>query len=757
MDVDDNRNANGTTEDGSVNGECSYTFIIKTGSDLPNATSTTKWDDGTMMLTINPGSATTESRELRVHSHFPSETEGAVTKDFWLPMGIGKPKLLKVDLESNWFEIRKDALYVRDITIVYNRKKYRFPIKNFIYPHRPYHNPDEPRKGCPPHFLVREGMGTLKKEETEEFILKAREEDLKIIHAMVDWYVPNKVESQFLTCGNVKTRDYNKLPRFLKFRKAKLDAYLALRKKGLNKVKSQILDNMKDKILLSYKEERFDSFQHYEEFLKEKSDEMDWAKETVQEALKVSKVFREDEEFGRQMLCGSNALQIRKLSKVTDWATRVPEYLLEGKTVEDAVTGGKIFQITMDELEGVPHGGKHSKTLTGTQQTWYVVLADCLLYLKDNGKLVPVLIRLENRNDGEPETWWSPPESTITDPNHPKNLSWLYAKMWFRCADVNLYSLVTHFARGHAVNEVFAVACYRNLPNAHPIFRLLQPHLQGLIAVNVQARAVLVNPGRNVLSMFLSSGDNLLIVLDNYFRKFSYEDLIVPKYFESRGTEAIPEYFFREDISAYWTILSEYVGEMVSLSYTCDEQVASDEELQNVFKDIVDNGFRGFENGAGFPREIKDIPSLVEFLTVVILNISVFHSSVNFQTFTSYAFPPNAPTCISGRPPRQDQQVTMEQILKTLPLLEIAFFVMNVSYNLGQYSPVERFYLGSPEDNRQGMLGDNMAVAPQQEDCIRRMEDRMRVFARRVYERNEGRFLKYDVMSPINTPITTQT
>ena len=745
--------ANGLSEE-------AYTFIIQTGADIPSKHSTSKWDDGTMILTINPGSETSESKPIKIHEQFPSMTEGAVTVDFWLPSNIGVPKLIKVDLESNKFELVKDALYVREITILYNRDPYRFPIKNFVYPHNPIRgNPTVAEMGCPPHFLVREGAGTLKHHETEDFIIKAREEDLETIHSMVQWNDFEENPTALLYPGFLGIMEYDKLPRFLQFREAKLDAFNELRSAGMKEVKANVLDNIKDKIFGRYKEERFDSFEQYEMFLKMKSDDMEWSKEIIQEALKVAKIFRQDEEFGRQMLCGPNAMYIHKVNTLDDrWSGgTVPEHALEGKSLDDVIAEGHLFEVTFDELIGIPHGGSFSKKLTGSKQIWHVVLADCLLYLRDDEKLVPVQIRLENRNDGEAPTWWGPPSPEITDLSHPKHLAWLYAKMWFRCADVNVYSLCTHFARAHATNELFAVACYRNLPNAHPIFRMLQPHIQGIIPVNVQARAVLVNPGRNAFSLFLSAGDNLKIVFNNYYKKFHYEDLILPLDVEKRGVGDIPEYLYRDDTLSHWRIISQYVSEMVHLIYPTEEDVALDTELQNVFKDAVDMGFRGYENGAGFPREISTREKLTEYLTALIVNISVFHTAVNFQTFTSYTYPPSVPTCMTSPPPKQDDEITMKLILECLPVLEITFIAMNISFNLGQFSPIEKFYLGDPGENKMGVLGENMAVAPEQEACVRRMEERMRAFKAEIDERNKGRYLKYDVLSPINTPLTTQT
>ena len=37
----------------------------------------------------------------------------------------GEPKLIKVDVMSHYYELDKGALYVREVTVLYKRKRYR--------------------------------------------------------------------------------------------------------------------------------------------------------------------------------------------------------------------------------------------------------------------------------------------------------------------------------------------------------------------------------------------------------------------------------------------------------------------------------------------------------------------------------------------------------------------------------------------------------------------------------------------------------
>ena len=49
-----------------------------------------------------------------------------------------------------------------------------------------------------------------------------------------------------------------------------------------------------------------------------------------------------------------------------------------------------------------------------------------------------------------------------------------------------IHAIVTHFTRSHALVEPFAVAMYRCLPAQHPVYKLLLPHLNGVIPIDVQ-------------------------------------------------------------------------------------------------------------------------------------------------------------------------------------------------------------------------------------------------------------------------------
>ena len=191
---------------------------------------------------------------------------------------------------------------------------------------------------------------------------------------------------------------------------------------------------------------------------------------------------------------------------------------------------------------------------------------------------------------------------------------------------------------------------------------------------------------------------------------------------------------------------------MVELSYEADDDVVADTELQTFVQEVAVYGFAGFPNNAHFPTSLETRVGLVEYLTAIIFNISVFHAGVNFQSFKYYGYPPNAPSAMRKSPPTYEESVSWEHIFEALPVMETVFTSMNISNILGQFSPVERFYLG-----HNTLLGEHMTVSPDQEHAVRELGSDMADLKVQIDSRNRGHIFKYTVLRPDNVPITTQT
>ena len=58
-----------------------------------------------------------------------------------------------------------------------------------------------------------------------------------------------------------------------------------------------------------------------------------------------------------------------------------------------------------------------------------------------------------------------------------------------------MHELSSHYLACHAAMEAYSVATMRNLPDAHPLYKLLQPHFRYTIGINSAARMKLINSG----------------------------------------------------------------------------------------------------------------------------------------------------------------------------------------------------------------------------------------------------------------------
>ena len=54
------------------------------------------------------------------------------------------------------------------------------------------------------------------------------------------------------------------------------------------------------------------------------------------------------------------------------------------------------------------------------------------------------------------------------------------------------FQLNTHLLRTHLTTESFALSTWRYLASPHPIFKLLQPHIYGILAIDTIGRKELI-------------------------------------------------------------------------------------------------------------------------------------------------------------------------------------------------------------------------------------------------------------------------
>ena len=237
----------------------------------------------------------------------------------------------------------------------------------------------------------------------------------------------------------------------------------------------------------------------------------------------------------------------------------------------------------------------------------------------------------------------------------------------------------------------------RNLPDAHPVHKLLQPHFRYTMAINTKAREKLIGDDGVLDSVFSIGGEGRRRLMRIAGKAYSIHWTNIKRSVKERGVDdpdLLPGYYYRDNGLKIWEAIEAFSNGIINEFYAVDSDVASDMELQNWATDIYVNGFQGHQGGDqghGFPMVIETKAHLVELCTLIIFTGSAQHAAVNFGQYDMYSFCPNAPTCLRNPPPTVKGKADMQTLLDTLPDKENAALLAAMTNLLSQYSKDEVF------------------------------------------------------------------
>ena len=232
----------------------------------------------------------------------------------------------------------------------------------------------------------------------------------------------------------------------------------------------------------------------------------------------------------------------------------------------------------------------------------------------------------------------------------------------------------------------------RNLPDAHPIHKLLHPHFKHTLAINKRAEATLVGPGGTMDAAFGCGGDGKLEIVKRSSKLYNVDITNIKEIITDRGLDKLPKFYYRDDGIKLWDILEAFVSGIVDVFYASDAEVSADVELQQWAGDLFQNGFPSFQGsiqGRGFPQTITTKADLVKQCTRIMFTGSVQHAAVNFGQYIIYSYVPNAPFAVRQAPPTVKGESTYSTLLKTLPDEHTAVKSIAVAYNMSQRNPDE--------------------------------------------------------------------
>ena len=105
--------------------------------------------------------------------------------------------------------------------------------------------------------------------------------------------------------------------------------------------------------------------------------------------------------------------------------------------------------------------------------------------------------------------------------------------------------------------EAYGMATMRNLPDPHPIFKLLQPHFRYTMAINARARATLINDGGIIDSLFAIGGKGKVELIQRASSLYSVNWTNIVKNIKEREVHNLPGYYYAKDGIQIWKAMKE--------------------------------------------------------------------------------------------------------------------------------------------------------------------------------------------------------
>ncbi|WCJ37255.1 Linoleate 9S-lipoxygenase [Euphorbia peplus] len=360
--------------------------------------------------------------------------------------------------------------------------------------------------------------------------------------------------------------------------------------------------------------------------------------------------WKDDDEFGRQMIAGINPARIQCLQKfppegkygVSSIKASHIERNLDGLNVVEAMQQWRIFILDHhDYLMPVLDRINKEGTCAYASRT--------LFFLRNDATLKPVAIEL------------SFPASITDNTNNqvflPANQGteaalWQLAKAHVAAND-SAYHQLMHWLYTHAVVEPFIIATRRQLSVMHPIYQLLDPHFKDTMHINALARSILINSG-GILERALFTGEISMELSSELYKDWRLDEQALPADLLKRrlalkdpgnptGVQLLFEdYPYGADGLEIWHAIRAWVTEFCSIFYINNDAVKSDIEIQEWWSEIQKVG-HGDKCNETWWYEMTSLSNLIEALTTLIWISSAFHAAVNFGQYAYGNYPPNRP------------------------------------------------------------------------------------------------------------------
>ncbi|AUX42368.1 lipoxygenase [Sorangium cellulosum] len=457
------------------------------------------------------------------------------------------------------------------------------------------------------------------------------------------------------------------------------------------------------------------------------------------EVPSVAPRWQRDREFARQAVQGVSPIYLELINALPKGLplrdADLRGVLSPGVSLAQALASKRIFLLDFEILDDIPMFRKVDED--GAEERRWAPPARCLLYRDDEGQLRPIAIQLGRDPERDP----------VFTPNDSEH-DWLAAKMYTRCSEGNAHQMVAHAIRTHFVTEPFVMATMRNLPDKHPIYKLLRRHFRYTLAINEGARVTLLAEG-GVFDDFIATGgpDKGHVELGKKgFRRWKLTDNKPRPDFERRGVldpAVLPYYPYRDDALALWDAIEEYVGGVLDHFYRSDADLAEDAEMQAWWADLTARGLPAEKLPCA---ELSRVADLVDILSTVLFTVSVQHGALNYLQYEHYAFVPNAPLCMRMAPPREKGKIGPTELAAMLPTRSQTLWQIAIGRALSSFGDDEEYLL------HEGGWREEYFVEPEMMAVRERFFDRLRAQREAVNARNARCEVPYTVLSADKIP-----
>eukprot|EP00904_Undaria_pinnatifida_P011936 jgi/Undpi1/7873/HiC_scaffold_24.g10345.m1 len=452
----------------------------------------------------------------------------------------------------------------------------------------------------------------------------------------------------------------------------------------------------------------------------------------------------DDDTFARLRLQGANCVVIKKASAATRAKLTVldtdPAYESLKTKVDSLLAAGKLFVVDHELLEGMNNSEVEGWTKYVTAGiALFEVVEDDLLPIK------PIGIQLSQGKEATPIFL---PEDGI---------NWHIAKACFEAAEFIIHENVSHLGNTHLVMEGAMVAMHRQLPEDHPLYDLLHPHLEGTAFINSLAQDVLITQGGAIddltanqitESWELVTAQTMLRVKSDFSPMADFENReVTKKDFPGR-------YMYRDVGTQYWDATHTWVKEYLDIYYASDKDMVEDYELQGFIREMTDNAqmkwFEEFET-------TQDKKGLVaKIFASFIYTASTLHAAVNFPQTPSMSFVPSSSGSVYAQPPTDKSLRNKDDFMNYLAPMEIAIEHVAVLTLLGSvhHTRLGEYSHSNFEDDRvkKPLAKFQRAIEDIEEDLEDTNSYLAREWRKRGKDKRQAKNFAYKELLPRNIP-----